>query len=309
MTLLSTAHFLNAAVSSTCPSVMTQSGHHSDPLAIALAFAAEPSRPCLAVPQPEPAAIQKQVSAEPAVLPPKDPTAPEIPLEPVYDPVPQIVSAMADASANGGFYGARIRLSGIGMPKNSRQSSEGYWIGARPALEQIDEMYSRDIRLVISASVFSKRDYNEISTRMEELGMEHLNIPFGGRFPNPERFMSIVRHYEPHQVYIHCEHGGDRSGAILAYLLIVQHHWTIPRALLAVAFPGKHDAPAMVSLLQRRGFEVSQKDIDEVLGIYSGESNDGYGGLKVRSDGYLKLINTTIDASMRFVRTHAQQEI
>ena len=79
----------------------------------------------------------------------------------------------------------------------------------------------------------------------------------------------------------------------------MNHGWTIPRALLAVAFPGPRDAQKLVELLRSRGFVLEQSEIDAFLGMYSAENNGGYGGLKVRSDGYVKLINTMIDAAER----------
>ena len=50
------------------------------------------------------------------------------------------------------------------------------------------------------------------------------------------------------------------------------------------------------NVLKRRGYATDQADIDAYLGIYSPEKNGGYGGLKVRSMDYIRLIHTTIDA-------------
>ena len=210
-----------------------------------------------------------------------------------------ITARLAHAAVISGFNGAQTRLTNIGLPKNTRQSAEGYWIGAWPTPDQLEELYARNVRLIVTAANIGFDDYQDISNSIRSLGMTHVSIPFGGRFPNPEKFDQVIQNFSPDQVFIHCEHGGDRSGAILAYLLIVHHGWTVPRALLSVAFPGKLDSQALVQILENRGYEVSDEDLEEVLGIYSGESNGGYGGLKVRSAGYVKLINTTIDAVIR----------
>ncbi len=207
--------------------------------------------------------------------------------------------SFAKAATLGAAHGAQNRLGNLGMPKNARQTSEGYWVGSQPSPKEIDELYARNIRLVITAAAMDSETLRAVRGKLRSYGMKHINIPFGGRFPNPKSFYGTVRSYRPDQIYIHCEHGGDRSGALLAYLLIIDHGWTIPRAFLAVAFPGKSDSGKLIDILQNRGFQIEQPDIDAYLGIYSAETNGGYGGLKVRSPGYVKLINTTIDAALR----------
>ena len=207
--------------------------------------------------------------------------------------------SFAQAATIGAAYGAQSRLGNAGMPKNARQTTEGYWVGAQPMPSEIDELHARNIRVVVTAAAMESDTFRAIKSKLDDHGIRHINIPFGGRFPNPKAFYQTIHAYTPDQIYIHCEHGGDRSGAILAYLLVVDHGWTIPRALLAVAFPGKNDSKRLIELLKTRGFDVSQPDIDDYLGIYSAETNGGYGGLKVRSAGYVKLINTTIDAALR----------
>lgn len=210
-----------------------------------------------------------------------------------------LVELFVQSVAMGAANGAQSRLRNVGMPKNARQTTEGYWLGAQPKPNEIDELYARNIRVVITAAAMETETFRAIKSKLNDYGMVHINIPFGGKFPNPKAFHRMIHTYEPDQIYIHCEHGGDRSGAILAYLLVIDHGWTIPHALLAVAFPGKNDSKRLIELLRKRGFDVEQPDIDDYLGIYSAETNGGYGGLKVRSSGYVKLVNTTIDAALR----------
>lgn len=211
----------------------------------------------------------------------------------------RLSESFAKAATLGAAHGAQKRLGNLGMPKNARQTPEGYWVGSQPSPKEIDELYARNIRLVITAAAMDSETLRAVRGKLRAYGMKHINIPFGGRFPNPKSFYGTVRGYRPDQIYIHCEHGGDRSGALLAYLLIIDHGWTIPHAFLAVAFPGKSDSGKLIDILQNRGFQIEQPDIDGYLGIYSAETNGGYGGLKVRSPGYVKLINTTIDAALR----------
>ena len=187
----------------------------------------------------------------------------------------------------------------LNMPKNARQTTEGYWIGATPTCAQLKTMYMARIRLIITAAFIDKDQFGNVPACIREIGFEHLNIPFGARFPAPSRFIKSIRKYTPSEIYIHCEHGGDRSGAILAYLLISEHGWPIARAFLAVLFPGMRDLNNLLEILQSRNIPVDKADIEQYLGIYSGESNFGYCGLKIRSDGYRKLIHTTLNYALQ----------
>lgn len=182
-----------------------------------------------------------------------------------------------------------------GLPKNARQVKEGYWIGSVPHVQNIDALYAKRIRLIITATRKTD-DMLAANKRMAELGITHIVIPFGGKFPKPSRFYKSALKFSPASTYIHCDHGGDRTGAMLAYMLVVRHQWTVPHALLSVLFPGETDLNGLKNLLEKRGYSISDSDINKYLGIYSASKNGGGGGLKVRSDDYKKLINTMIDA-------------
>lgn len=210
-------------------------------------------------------------------------------------------------SAASGAISGITRPRPVNMPKNARQSAEGYWIGANPTCGQLKTMYAAHIRLIITAALIDREQFGDVPQCIRNMGIEHLNIPFGARFPNPSRFINTIRKYAPHEVYIHCEHGGDRSGAILAYLLISEHGWSIPRAFLAVLFPGMRDLNNLLQILESRNITVDREDIEQYLGIYSGESNFGYGGLKIRSDGYRKLVNTMINYALECQSHHPKR--
>ncbi len=193
-------------------------------------------------------------------------------------------------------YGAKWRLGMNGLPRNVRQVQEGYWLGARPTVQQLRELRARNVKVVLSATFMDHEQLAEMRSEIHNSGMLHINAPFGGKFPRRSRFWEKIAEHDPAEIYIHCEYGGDRTGAILAFLLATRHQWTIQQAFLAVAFPGRKDSRLLIEALEKRGYLVDQSDVEQFLGIYSPENNGGYGGLKVRSRGYLKLINTTIDA-------------
>lgn len=202
-------------------------------------------------------------------------------------------------SAVAGYIAGTSQHTLLNMPKNARQSAEGYWIGAHPTCKQLKTMYAARIRLIVTAALFEREQFGELPQCIQNMGFKHLNIPFGARFPQPSRFINVIRQYKPFEIYIHCEHGGDRSGALLAYLLISEHGWPIHKALLAVLFPGLKDLNNLRQIFETRNIDLPEEDVVKYLGLYSGEYNNGYGGLKIRSDGYRKLINTMLDYALK----------
>ena len=203
-------------------------------------------------------------------------------------------AALQHGAAKGAARGIRVSPQPSTLPKNTRQIKEGYWIGSLPTVDNIDALYRRDIRLIISATRLDQ-SFAPISARIKELGIKHIKLPFGGKFPKPSRFYSSAYKIAPEKIFIHCDHGGDRSGALLAYLLVKRHGWSIPHALLAVLYPGKNDIKGLKQVLESRGYAISDDEINRYLGIYSAELNGGGGGLKVRSNDYKKLLNTLLD--------------
>ena len=205
---------------------------------------------------------------------------------------------MFHSAANGTMTGLAMSKP-MNMPKNARQTDEGYWLGAHPTCRQLQTMYASKIRLIVSASSLES-PFDDLPPCINSTGFKHIYIPFGSKFPKPSKFIETVRKYRPEQVYIHCEHGGDRSGAVLAFLLSVEKNWPIEQALLAVLFPSMLDFNNLQQIFAEYDISPSPEMIRDYFGIYSGESNFGYGGLKVRSFAYKRLIRTTIETALRF---------
>lgn len=188
--------------------------------------------------------------------------------------------------------GARWRLGHNGLPRNVRQTAEGYWIGAEPALEHLSELHARGVRVVVSGTRLGQA----ARELFEQLEMRHVDVPFGGRFPSHATLLEGTREYGAEQIFIHCEHGGDRSGAMLAFLLTAREGWPAARALLAVVHPSEGDIRRLTAVMRESGVRVDDAEAERYAGIYSAERNGGFGGLKVRGDSYVKLVRTTLHA-------------
>lgn len=186
-----------------------------------------------------------------------------------------------------------IYLVKDGMPKNTRHLKEGYWIGSLPDVSNIDSIKQKGIKVILTVTNV-KKGWNPVKRKIEESGLEHIIIPVGSRFPKDTSFYDVLLQYDPNEIFVHCDHGGDRSGTFIAYLLARHNHWSIQRALLAMVNPSSIDIKGVISVLNKYGIYVSDED-RKFIGIYSGADNNGFGGLKARNDDYKRLVSTMIE--------------
>ena len=205
----------------------------------------------------------------------------------------RILATATDALVISNALGARKGPT-PNLPKNTRQVAEGYWLGSYPSSKALNALQAQNIKLIITAT--RAPNIRELNVSIDKLGITHLVLPFGSRFPSPDKFYPQILKFKPHEIFIHCDHGGDRSGTMLAFMLAARHHWQPHKALLAVLYPSKTDILGLLSTLKSRQIEVPPADLQHYLGIYSAEYNGGFGGLKARNSDYQKLILAMLDA-------------
>ena len=65
-------------------------------------------------------------------------------------------------------------------------------------------------------------------------------------------------------------------------------------ALFSVILPTPCNVQKLTQILNSQGFKVDPASYEDIIGIYSAENNNGYGGLKVcnNTGNYIRLINT-----------------
>ena len=183
-----------------------------------------------------------------------------------------------------------------GMPKNARQVPGMYWIGTRPDEESIPVMLENEIGLVVSASRMTTTDLKKLEAMLKKAGIETLHIPYGSKFPNPSRFLDTLHQYDPDEIYVFCDHGADRSGGMIAWLLVTEHGYTIPQALYSIVYPTGMDIRGIERILKERGIDAPSKDYEEWIGIYSSQKNGGIGGFKCHAEKYFNFTNSLIDS-------------
>ncbi|MCA9562831.1 MAG: hypothetical protein KC561_05040, partial [Myxococcales bacterium] len=181
------------------------------------------------------------------------------------------------------------------MPPSARQMDEGYWLGARFEASDVQTLSQLGIRVVLSAV----RLDDDTLLALHEAGIRQVNVFMGDTFRHADVILAIDDQYPPEQIFIHCTHGADRTGATAAFLLVSRHGWSIPDALYAVVYPSERDVEGLGHVLQNLGFADSQRHLDQEtqLGRYSlSGSGVGVGGMKARNERYARLVYTAVEA-------------
>jgi len=115
-----------------------------------------------------------------------------------------------------------------GLPNLHRVSADLYR-GAQPTAEGMQELKKLGVRTVVSLRVFHT-DHDEIG----DTGLAHEEISFKTWHPEDEdvvRFLRIVTDRNRTPVFVHCQHGSDRTGTMCAVYRIVVQGWSKEDAL------------------------------------------------------------------------------
>lgn len=115
-----------------------------------------------------------------------------------------------------------------GVP-NFHRVSDGLYRGAQPTAEGFKQLKKMGIKTVVNLRL-AHSDRDEIGDTA--LKYEHINMAAW----NPEnddvvRFLKIVTNKENQPVFVHCQHGSDRTGTMCAIYRIAVQGWDRDEAL------------------------------------------------------------------------------
>ena len=199
----------------------------------------------------------------------------------VYDKLQTSISFTKIYTDNKPFH---IPIIKEGLPRNTRHITEGYWIGSFPNEDNIKSLHSHNIKLIITVT-YVNSSFDRVKSLINNLSINHLYIPIGSKFPKiSQSQLATISSYYPNEIFVHCDHGADRSGIFIAYLLIKFHNYSVPRALLSVI--NKNDVSALKKILSDHYYIITDDDL-LYTSIYSGN-----GGLKIRGESYIRLVTT-----------------
>ena len=120
----------------------------------------------------------------------------------------------------------KLDLSGCG---NLYKVSDTLYRGEQPTAEGFKGLEGLGVKTVVNLrSLHSDRDELEGT----KLGYEHIRMEAWD--PQPEEvkaFLEIVTNPEKQPVFVHCMHGADRTGTMVAVYRMVAEGWSAERAL------------------------------------------------------------------------------
>ncbi len=126
---------------------------------------------------------------------------------------------------------ARVSEKIFGLPglTNVGRVAPGIFRGAQPTAEGFRTLKSMGIRTVINL-----RNKHSERKAVEESGMKSIEIPFD-IFSTPEasrvdNVITLMSDERNHPVFVHCAHGQDRTGTIVAIYRMKINGWSLSKA-------------------------------------------------------------------------------
>jgi protein tyrosine/serine phosphatase len=129
-----------------------------------------------------------------------------------------------------------------GMPAqegitNFGKVSERLYRGARPDAAGLTNLHRLGVRMIIDLRMPDKHSQTE-SAAAQVTGLTYTNIPLRGLGrPADDQVRKVLALIEacPHPVFLHCEHGCDRTGTIIACYRLQHDQWSCEAALREAA--------------------------------------------------------------------------
>ena len=122
--------------------------------------------------------------------------------------------------------------------KNFRKVNEALYRGSRPAARDIHLLHELGIRTVVDFNRFSHPDEKKAC---DECGMRYIHVPWSAYWHNAirftyyyriaEKFLELMSDRSLYPIYVHCFHGRDRTGMLVAVYRMAVENWSVMRAV------------------------------------------------------------------------------
>lgn len=108
----------------------------------------------------------------------------------------------------------------------------GIWRGAAPTEAGLRQLKAMGIKTVIDLRIAPKTVKRE-GIYARSLGFHWINLPMGADPPTPRQvstLLSTLKLAPTEPVFVHCQHGADRTGCMLGIYRETQQGWTFTQA-------------------------------------------------------------------------------
>jgi protein tyrosine/serine phosphatase len=126
-------------------------------------------------------------------------------------------------------------LSGL---TNFAKVTDGLYRGAQPTAEGFAQLKKMGIKTVVSL-----RSMHSDRSLLEGTGLQYIRISCKPWHPEEEdvlKFFKIVLNPANQPVFVHCQHGADRTGMVIGVFRIMQQGWTVEKVFKEMDDFGRH---------------------------------------------------------------------
>ena len=145
----------------------------------------------------------------------------------------------AQPPAVGGFEVALTPRGDVPGVPNFAKVSDVLYRGAQPTREGFLELKKMGVRTVVNL----RQAHSDVDL-LSGTGLRYVNIPESAWHPEDEdvsAFLKVVRDPANAPVFVHCQHGADRTGYTVATYRVVEQHWSNDAALTELRNFGLHE--------------------------------------------------------------------
>ncbi len=115
---------------------------------------------------------------------------------------------------------------------NFHQTAPGIWRGAAPTEAGLRQLKALGVKTIIDLRIAPKTVQKE-GIYARSLGFHWINLPMGSDPPTPNEvstLLATLKQAPQSPVFVHCQHGADRTGCMIGIYRVTQDGWTFPRA-------------------------------------------------------------------------------
>ena len=104
----------------------------------------------------------------------------------------------------------------------------GIYRGAAPTTEGLTKLKAQGVRTIIDLRI-EKKGQAEEDAAARALGLKRIRIPLGAEAPTEKQvtqFLATLDRAKSEPVFVHCQHGADRTGAMIGIYRVSRQGWS-----------------------------------------------------------------------------------
>jgi protein tyrosine/serine phosphatase len=140
----------------------------------------------------------------------------------------RILKLASAAAAAGMFCIAPFAARAAEDLPNFHQVGPGIYRGAAPTEAGLQKLKAMGVHTIIDLRIAPKTVKKE-KIAAQALGFHWINLPMGGDPPTQKEvdtLLATLKKAPGEPVYVHCQHGADRTGCMIGIYRVTQQHWT-----------------------------------------------------------------------------------